>query len=427
MNEEEKKAALEEAKKNIEQTIEQKVVEKTAETLKSMVERLDKTEKELEEKTETIKKLGEERKETKEIPVVTVVDAFLKALKENVDAIKGIKGKASMMNLTCKTVGDITRANVSSLTPFYNLDTEINLYPQRKPFLRNIINVGSVTGPGYGWYEEGAGEGDAGMTDENTPKNKRDKDWTWATMPVQKITDFTKVSEEALEDISFIEDAIRTDLMNKLALKEDAMILSGSGTGTPTQLKGILTYATAFSVTNSVNPEFYLKVQGANELDVLRTAISIIAKSQGTANVICLNPADVALMDMQKTANGAYILPPFTTADGTKFRGCYIIENTGITAGTFLVMDSTKSNYKIRKDTTLAIGYDADDFTNNRITIRGELRGVHFIKANDVGCFIYGTFTACIAMITSGVGVQGVSILSPLNEAETAIQTTVIE
>jgi HK97 family phage major capsid protein len=242
------------------------------------------------------------------------------------------------------------------------------------------------------------------------------------TATVQKITAYTKVTEEALEDIPFMEDAIRTDLIQKLMLYEDAQILAGSGTGTPTQLKGILEFATAFNVTDSVNAEFYHKIQDANDLDVLRIAIALVAKAHGSPNYICLNPADVALMDVTKTTNGAYILPPFTTADGTKFKGCTIIENTGITAGTFLVMDSSKVNYKVRKDYDLAVGYDDDDFTNNRITIRAELRGVLYVKGNDTGCVIDGTFATCKAMITSGAATQNVAIVSPLNEDLDAVQ-----
>jgi hypothetical protein len=127
-------------------------------------------------------------------------------------------------------------------------------------------------------------------------------------------------------------------------------------------------------------------------------------------------------MDLTKTTNGSYILPPFTTADGTNFKGCRIIENMGITAGTFLVMDSSKVNYKLRKDAVLAVGYDDDDFTNNRITIRAELRGVLYVKGNDVGCVVDGTFATCIAMITSGAATQNVAITAPLNSAKDAVQ-----
>jgi len=382
--------------------------------LTELKEALKAAQEEAKEHTELIAKLGAEKKTTEKTNKLEVI------LKENADKLKAIKGVGGKVII--KDVGDITRANVDSLAPFYSTDTDINMYPARKPFLRNIINVGTATGAVHQWYEQGAGEGDAGMTDENTPKNQRDQDWALKTAAVQKITAYTKVTEEALEDIPFMEDAIRTDLMQKLMLYEDAQILAGSGTDTPTQLKGILEFATAFNVTNSVNAEFYHKIQDANDLDVLRIAIALVAKAHGSPNYICLNPADVALMDVTKTTNGAYILPPFTTADGTKFKGCTIIENTGITAGTFLVMDSMKVNYKVRKDYDLAVGYDDDDFTNNRITIRAELRGVLYVKGNDTGCIIKGTFANCKAMITSGAATQNVAIVSPLNEDLDAVQ-----
>lgn len=415
---------MEDKAQELKSLISEKVKEETKESKEQVVslqkeltelkEALKAAQDEAKEHTELIAKLGSEKKTTEK------TNKLEASLQENADKLKAIKGAGGKVII--KDVGDITRANVDHLDPFYSTDTEINMYPARKPFLRNIINVGTATGAVHQWYEQAAGEGDAGMTDENTPKNKRDQDWALKTATVQKITAYTKVTEEALDDIPFMEDAIRTDLMQKMMLYEDAQILAGNGTGTPTQLKGILEFATAFNVTDSVNAEFYHKIQDANELDVLRIAIALVAKAHGMPNYICMNPADVALMDVTKTTNGAYILPPFTTADGTKFKGCTIIENTGITAGTFLVMDSSKVNYKVRKDYDLAIGYDDDDFTNNRITIRAELRGVLYVKGNDVGCVIDGTFATCKAMITSGAATQNVAITAPLNEAGDAVQ-----
>lgn len=380
--------------------------------LKEIKEALTKAEAESKEHTELIAKLGTERKTVEK---TNKLESMLQEHADKIKAIKGVGGKVIM-----KTVGTISRGNVDDYSPFYSLDTEVNQYPSRKPFLRDILNVGTATGAVHQWYEQQAGEGDAGSTEEGKPKSQRDQDWLLKTAAVEKITAYTKVTEEALEDIPFMEDAIRTDLMQKLMLKEDSQILSGNGT--PPQMKGILEFATAFNVTDSVNAEFYHKIQDANELDVLRVAIAIIAKSYGTANYICLNPSDVAIMDLTKTTNGSYILPPFTTADGTNFKGCRIIENMGITAGTFLVMDSSKVNYKLRKDAVLAVGYDDDDFTNNRITIRAELRGVLYVKGNDVGCVVDGTFATCIAMITSGAATQNVAITAPLNSAGDAVQ-----
>ena len=380
--------------------------------LTELKEALKAAQEEAKEHTELIAKLGAEKKTTEKTNKLEVI------LKENADKLKAIKGVGGKVIM--KTVGTISRGNVDDYSPFYSLDTEVNQYPSRKPFLRDILNVGTATGAVHQWYEQQAGEGDAGSTEEGKPKSQRDQDWLLKTAAVEKITAYTKVTEEALEDIPFMEDAIRTDLMQKLMLKEDSQILSGNGT--PPQMKGILEFATAFSVTDSVNAEFYQKIQDANDLDVLRIAIALVAKAHGSPNYICLNPADVALMDVTKTTNGAYILPPFTTADGTNFKGCRIIENMGITAGTFLVMDSSKVNYKLRKDAVLAVGYDDDDFTNNRITIRAELRGVLYVKGNDTGCIIKGTFADCKAMITSGAATQNVAIVSPLNDDLDAVQ-----
>jgi hypothetical protein len=45
-----------------------------------------------------------------------------------------------------------------------------------------------------------------------------------------------------------------------------------------------------------------------------------------------------------------------------------------------------------------------------------------YVKGNDTGCIIKGTFANCKAMITSGAATQNVAIVSPLNDDLDAVQ-----
>jgi len=101
---------------------------------------------------------------------------------------------------------------------------------------------------------------------------------------------------------------------------------------------------------------------------------------------------------VSRTTTGEYNQPnPLVTImpDGSvMFQGIKVIKSLTVAAGYFLVGDISK--YHIRTDGPVKIemGYDADDFTKNFVTIRAEQRIAGFIKANDVESFVYNTFAA---------------------------------
>lgn len=74
-----------------------------------------------------------------------------------------------------------------------------------------------------------------------------------------------------------------------------------------------------------------------------------------------------------------------------------------MTAGDFLVMDSTFANLRVREDVTITMGYENDDFTKNLITILAEKRLAHYVKSNHGKAFVKGTFTTAKALLEAVV------------------------
>jgi HK97 family phage major capsid protein len=191
-----------------------------------------------------------------------------------------------------------------------------------------------------------------------------------------------------IQDLPFMQREINTELMELVALKLDSQILSGDGTGN--NLVGILQNAIAWSAGS-----FALTVPLANELDVLRVAIAQIETALFQANYIIMHPTDVAKFDTNKTSTGEYTQPMiYTDLNGVKrYNGIEIISNTGITVGTFLVGDFTKSNLRVREDMNIQVGFVNDDFTKNLFTVLCEARATHYVKTNHYGAFVKGTFS----------------------------------
>lgn len=336
-------------------------------------------------------------KEEKTAPTFTIKsmgEAIANSYAENVEKVKNLSG--GTLNLDVKAVGTMTIGNNYSggVVALTELEQGITRIQRRQPFLRQIVNAGVTTSKYVSYIEQANPEGGADMTAEGTLKSQADFDLVERQAVTQKVTAFIKVSKEMLADVPFIQREINTELMELVALKLDSQVLSGDGTGN--NLVGILQNATSWSAGT-----FAGSVHEANELDVLRVALSQIEGANFNANYILMNPVDVAKFDVRKTTTGEYTQPMiYTDLNGVKrYNGIEIISNNGVTAGTFLVGDFTKSNLRVREDMNIQVGYVNDDFTKNLLTILCEARATHYVKTNHYGAFVKGTFSTAKASL----------------------------
>lgn len=357
-------------------------VKTASDALKSDMEVMQKHLDTLDVKMKTNKK-GESQKSFSDLLIESLEQksADLKELKE-------LKGKEGI-SFNIKAAGTMTTANYTGgVVGLTDLEPGLARIQRRNPFIRQIVTSRPVNNLYVAWAEQAnADPGVAGNTAEGAKKTQTDFDIVEASKKVEKITAFIKVSKEALDDIPFLNSEIRTELVELISLKLDADILGANGS-TP-NMKGILEYATAFSVTGTVLAE---SIIDANNFDVVRAAAWQVVANNFNPNYVLVNPIDAAAMDLTKANDGHYVMPPFTTQDGMSIGGLRVVANNGVTAGSFLVGDFTKSNLGIREDINIQVGYENDDFTKNLVTILAEVRAVHYIKSNHVGAFVKGTF-----------------------------------
>lgn len=410
------KDALSEVGKTIEANVEQKIkaqADNDAKAVKELSEKLAEMES---KRAEMQKHLDGLEAKQKDINISnqkskTFDEQVYDSLNANADKFKALKddkyGKIDPFTVKAfdvKAAGTITRANYSGGTVgLTTWDPEFARLVRRQPYLRQLVSVRPITSQYVAWAEQANRDGGAGQTAEGTAKTQSDFDIVEASMKAEKITSYMKVSKEALADIGFLQSEINNELIELVQLKLDADILSGSGT-TPA-MKGILQYAPTFSVAGSALATAGGGVDQANEFDVIRAAVWQIENTglgNFQAQYVVVNPVTAAVMDMRKLTDGQYVIPPFVSASGQLVAGLQVITNTGITAGNFLVGDFRKSNLAIREEINISVGYDADDFTKNLVTILAEVRAAHYIKTNHVGAFVQGTFsTAKAAMETA--------------------------
>jgi HK97 family phage major capsid protein len=336
--------------------------------------------------------MKEERKATN-VSLKSIGQAIADAYESSIDKIKDVAEKGGLMNLDVKAVGtmSITGNYSGGTVALSQLEAGVTRIARRMPFLRSLVNTAGTSSKYVTYIESNGQEGGAGMTAEGAAKTQADFNVVETSVAVKKITSWIKVSKEMIADLPFMRNEINNELMELVELKLDSQILSGDGTGD--NLTGILENAIAWSAGN-----FADLFVTPNETDVLRVAIAQIQTALFNPNYIVLHPEDVAKMELQKSTTGEYVYPISLNIDGVaRVKGVPVIENTGITAGTFLVGDFTKSNLRIREDLNIQVGYVNDDFTKNLITILCEARAVHYVKSNHYNAFVTGTFSTAKA------------------------------
>ena len=356
-------------------------------------------------------RLANELKSLKEVATVAQFKSVEQELvdqlslkKSEIDSIKDGDSKKIVLSVKAAatmTTGNVTAVGTGGLSMLLNqFEGGITPLPRSAPFFADLFAAAPTSGNTISYAEMKNPDGGAGMTGEGTAKTQADFDLVEAKTNVRKITSYIKTSKEALDDIPALAGEINNELVTLIKLKKDSEVLAGAGTGNT--LSGVITNATAFT-----GGALALSVVTPNNYDVLVAGITQIATAEVIsgqpagfmANVIVMNPSDVALMKLTKDANKNYIFP-VTLPGSTSVMEVPVISNARMTAGDFLIMDSSKGNLRIKEDITLSVGYENDDFTKNLVTILAEMRLAFYIKSQHVKAFVKGTFSTAITALT---------------------------
>jgi HK97 family phage major capsid protein len=337
-------------------------------------------------------------------PAATIADAIIKELKkpQSKERLKSLKDNSSakasfsiqLPNAEVKSPDVMSRANVTGGTALLSgYETGTVRIVRRRPFLRSVLAVGPAKSKFVVYFELTNPDGGAGMTAEGNSKSQADFEWVERTVEVKKVTAFIKVTTEALEDIEEAEADIRQELIELIELKLDEQLLSGDGN--TNNIKGLSNWATAFTTGGIV-------IASPNQSDAIRTAVAVMVNNNFQPSHVLISPLDAGEIDMEKGGDGHYVLPPFNTRDGMRLSGVQVVENPGVAQGTAYLIDASKVKVRIRKDLTLSVGYDQDDFTKNRVTFLAELRACEFVANNHANAVVKIDFATAIEALTNG-------------------------
>jgi HK97 family phage major capsid protein len=316
-------------------------------------------------------------------------------LTEKADELKAMKEKSgASVQIQLKAVGTMALStNTTGQIPQAERETGITRIVRRNPFILELVNVGTIMSNVWEWVEQKNVEGGSAMTAEGALKSQTDFDLVVASANVKKVTAYIKVTKEMLDDVALLRSEIDQELTELINLRIDDQLLNG--TGLTVNLTGIVTNATAWSAG-----AFALAIPEPTNYDVLATAINQVRVNLFEPTYIVMHPTDVTKMKLSKASDGHYVLPPFSSVDGTSVEGIRVVANTGVTIDKFLVGDFSKAGVRFKEGLTINVGYENDDFTKNLVTILAEARLVQRVKSNHYGAFVYGDFSDAITALT---------------------------
>lgn len=274
----------------------------------------------------------------------------------------------------------------------------IHTTPEVAVTIMDLVDMGTSESPIITWVNEKPIEGDAGWTAEGTLKSQVAWKYENETATAKKVSAWVKVTTESLKDISFLTNRIYTRLRELVMRKLQDGIINGDGTGNSPL--GIIAQAPAYT-TNSYDDS----VAAPTTADALMAMSGQIDELEYETDslVVVMNGVDIRKMKWEKDVNNNYIIPPFTTQNGTYVDNMRVVKNNKITKGYALVGDLKRFMVLMVDGLTLDIGLDGNDFTYNLRTILAEARLITAISDNDLGALVYDSLATVKTEIDSAV------------------------
>jgi HK97 family phage major capsid protein len=286
--------------------------------------------------------------------------------------------KLELKAVATKPAGDMNPEFKPGITGFAN----------RKVNVRQLLAVGSTSSDAIRYVKESGYTNGAGIKQEGIKAGESTFSIEQATALVKTVATFLVVSKEMLSDVDGITSYLANRVPAKLAEKEDAELLNGTG-----DIKGLTTTAQPFASTTLTLGA----TATPNEYDVLRVGINMIAVADYSASAILVHPTDKTKLELLKDSTGHYIFQ----SGNMSVSGVPVVESTAITEGSFLIGDF-RMGAELKERSGVALNFyaqDADNVQKGLVTIGIEERIALPVYHN--GAFVSGTFAAAKTKLKS--------------------------
>ena len=251
----------------------------------------------------------------------------------------------------CKANTDtnVEGAPSAGYTPYLTqTDTEPARPYQRPLVVADLFSAGAITGTVLQYPVFDKLEGNAKMVEETgAAPQVHWKDPTWKQDKIGKVASFFGISEDMMDDLSWVIGEINDAAQYDLKLQEETQLLSGNGS------------------ENNLTGLFNREIQTMNKDELSdadrlsKAALQITTTTNFQADAYVMNPLDFWKLTIAKDANGNYL----NLTDGAKLWNIPTVATAAITEGTALV-GAFKSAKVLRKGGLVVkmTDSDTDDF-----------------------------------------------------------------
>ena len=264
-------------------------------------------------------------------------------------------------------------AGVPILTDY---DRTIVQARRERPTIASLMGSGTISGNAISYFVEAAMQGGFSTVAEGAAKPQISFDSPTAVVDaLKKIAGWIDMTDEFIEDLGFLKSEIDTRLLYQLTMFEEAQLLNGNGTG-----QNVLGIRNRSGVQVQAAP-----ATEAGNADAVFSAMTKISTATAlTADALVIHPLDYERFRLSKDGNGQYF-------GGGYFQGQYgtgsVLENPNlwglrtvvttaaaqgeVLVGAFRVGATVYRKGGVRVEAT---NTHADNFTDNKVTVRAEER-----------------------------------------------------
>lgn len=251
----------------------------------------------------------------------------------------------------CKANTDtnVEGAPSAGYTPYLTqTDTEPARPYQRPLVVADLFSTGAITGTVLQYPVFDELEGNAKMVEEiGAAPQVHWKDPAWKQDKIGKVASFFGISEDMMDDLSWVIGEINDAAQYDLKLQEESQLLSGDGS--ENNLTGLF--------NRGIQTMDKDELSDADRLS--KAALQITTTTNFQADAYVMNPLDFWKLTIAKDANGNYL----NLTDGAKLWNIPTVATAAITEGTALV-GAFKSAKVLRKGGLVVkmTDSDTDDF-----------------------------------------------------------------
>lgn len=244
-------------------------------------------------------------------------------------------------------------------------------------------------------YQDGAGTKTQGSTATKSSFLLKTVEFVTATIGTK-----FRITDESLDDLPEIMQEIALVAPSKIKDNVDTQILGSAGDDTST-IKGM--YAASKHTDFASATTYAATINNASEIDAIAT-MKLQAEAAGyLADTVIMNPTDVLKLAAKKDQLDNSIADRRVVfgalGEPIAVCGMLIRKNAKQTVNTLTVLENAQVQIGDRKQMTLEVGYDGNDFTEGWKTVRINVR-LAFAVRDPLAVIYCADLTAAISDIT---------------------------